>query len=67
MSINYAWWRKRLKLENCEDYPAGNWMTVREAAEILNLSTMGVRVRYLKGRLRAGKVGGRGQILVLVE
>lgn len=50
--INYAWWRKRLKIKDVSEFPAdGLWLSVSKAAEHFEVSKMTIRHRYLRGKL----------------
>lgn len=50
--INYAWWRKRLKIKDVPEFPVdGLWLPVSKAAEHFGVSKMTIRHRYLRGKL----------------
>ena len=59
---NYWYWknrRKKIKAASLSELPTGTWVTVREAAKRLKLTTQAVRYRYLRGELEVADVNGR--------
>lgn len=46
-----------------EELPKGTWLTIAEAAQVLNVSRHTVRYRFFTGRYRGAQING-GPILV---
>ena len=52
MGFNYKYHRSRAQILEYTFLPEGDWLTVKEAAEILRVSEQTIRKRYLTGVYR---------------